>query len=114
MHELELERDRFQPVSREVDEEEETEVVPQLRIDRLVVQEVSEVIGTWRSRPWNTCAEWPAISVAPSSSRVRAAARTCATGSATMFGPQCGVTSVASASSPRVAFVNQSGVSRRE
>lgn len=69
MHELELKRDRFQPVSREVDEEEETEVVPQLRIDRVVVQEVPEVIGTWRSRPWNTCAEWPAISVAPPSSR---------------------------------------------
>jgi hypothetical protein len=45
VHELKLERDRFQPVSREVDEEEETEDVPQLRIDRLVVQEVPEIIG---------------------------------------------------------------------
>ena len=87
MRELELERDRFQPVSSEVDEEGETEVVPQLRVDRVVVQEVPEVVQDAAVKTVNTCAEWPAISVAPPSSRVRAAARTCATGSATMFGP---------------------------
>src|SRR5712691_6979101 len=31
--ELELERDRFEPVAAEVDEEEQPEVVPQLRVD---------------------------------------------------------------------------------
>jgi hypothetical protein len=86
VRELELERDRFQPVSNEVDEEEEHEVVPKLRVDRAEVQEIPEAYRMRRSRPWNTCAEWPTISVAPPSSRVRAAARACATGSASVFG----------------------------
>jgi hypothetical protein len=44
VRELELERDRFQPASIEVDEEDETEVVLQLWIDRVVVEEVTEVV----------------------------------------------------------------------
>jgi hypothetical protein len=44
VRELERERDRLQPVSSELDEEEETEVVPQLRVDGVVVQEVPEVV----------------------------------------------------------------------
>jgi len=44
VRELELERNRIQPASIEVDEEEQTEVVPQLWVDRVVVEEVAEVV----------------------------------------------------------------------
>jgi hypothetical protein len=41
---LELERDRFESVAAEVDEEEQPEVVPQLPIDAVVIEEVAEVV----------------------------------------------------------------------
>src|SRR6266540_6462073 len=44
VRELQLERDRFQPASIEIDEEKQTEVIPQLRVDRVIVEEVTEVV----------------------------------------------------------------------
>jgi hypothetical protein len=42
VRELELERDRLEPVAGEVDEEEQAEIVPQLAVDAVVVEEVAE------------------------------------------------------------------------
>jgi hypothetical protein len=42
VRELELERDRLEPVAGEVDEDEQAEIVPQLAVDAVVVEEVAE------------------------------------------------------------------------
>ena len=107
---VELQRhglDAARPVLLELDEEEQPEVVPQLAVDRVVVDEVAEVVQDVRLTPWKTCAEWPATSVAPASRSACAAARTYGSGSDVMFGPQCGVTSA-----PRALSRSQSGTPR--
>src|SRR5207247_2613070 len=44
VRELELERDRLQPIAGKVDEEKEAEIVAQLAVDAIVVEEVAKVV----------------------------------------------------------------------
>jgi hypothetical protein len=96
-------------------QEQQAEVVAQRRVDRVVVDEVPRSYRTVPATPWKRWAEWPATSVAPASSSAGAARRTCGTGSVVMFGPQCGVTSTASAraASSRTVSVSQAGTPSR-